>query len=488
MLAKGKTSAGDMTDTTQSIDAAVHEARSDFAPLAQEQRIHALDIVRGFALLGIFVMNVEWFTRPIADLGRGIDPALHGMDYAVSWLVYVLVQGKFWTLFSLLFGMGFAVMLGRAERAGRRFAVPYLRRIAVLFLFGSLHFVLIWTGDILHNYAIAALGLLMIVTRSWKAWLTLLLSLGATGLALRSPAVGAGLFFLVLVGVFMFFLHRGSLARYWKFGVVAYSLPFAAMLAGSLVMSVMPQQATKPTPAEVQKREEAQKKYATRRAEEVRIDSRGGYAEAVVDRANKYVEDLPGSAGLASAALAMFLIGFWYVRSGIVGDLRRHLGLFKRLAAWTLPLGLAMTLLAMWLHVPGFTPGQRPPPSALAANALAMGATLPLSIGYFAAMVCLIHTGIGAKLLSPLRWAGQMALSHYIGASIIGTLFFFGYGLGYWGQVSRPGQMMFVLAVFALQLAFSRLWLSKFRYGPLEWVWRAATYWQWPPLRRSAVR
>lgn len=477
-----------MTETMRSIDAAASEARTDFAPVAQEQRIHALDIVRGFALLGIFVMNVEWFTRPTADLGRGIDPALHGMDYAVSWLVYVLVQGKFWTLFSLLFGMGFAVMLGRAERAGRRFAVPYVRRIVMLFLLGSLHFVLIWTGDILHNYAIAALGLLMIVVRSWKTWLVVLLSLAATGLALRSQAVVPDLIFLALAGVFMFFLHRGSLARYWKFGVTVYSLPFAAMLAGSMVMAAMPQQAAKPTQAEVQKREEAQKKYVARRAEEVRIDSRGSYAEAVVDRAKQYAEDLPGAAGLASLALAMFLIGFWYVRSGIVGDLRRHLGLFKRLAAWALPLGLAMTLGALALHAPTFAPGQGKQPSALAANGLFMWATLPMSLGYFSALVCLIHTGIGSKLLAPLRWAGQMALSNYIGASIIGTLFFFGYGLGYWEQVSRPGQMAFVLVVFALQLVFSRLWLSKFRYGPLEWLWRAVTYWQWPPLRRSALR
>lgn len=476
-----------MNETMQPIDVAASETRADFAPVEQEQRIHALDIVRGFALLGIALMNVEWFTRPMAELGRGIDTSLHGVDHAVSWLVYVLVQGKFWTLFSLLFGMGFAVMLGRAERAGRGFAAPYLRRIIGLFLFGTLHFVLVWTGDILHNYAIAALGLLLIVTGSWKAWLAMLASLAVTGLALRSPAMGAGAFFLVLVGVFMFFLRRGSLARYWKFGVAVYSLPFAAMLFGATMMAVMPAGADKPRPEEAQKRAEGLKKHELRRIEEIRVNSRGSYAEAVSARASQYAEDLPNAAGLASSALAMFLIGFWYVRRGIVGDLRRHLPLFRRLAAWTLPLGLAMTLMALALHPPVFVPGQGRQPSALAGNGLFMWAALPLSIGYFAALVCLVHTRIGAKLLSPLRWAGQMALTNYIGASVIGTLFFFGYGLGYWGQVSRLGQMLFVLVVFALQLAFSKFWLSKFRYGPLEWLWRAITYWKWPPLRRSTL-
>ena len=468
-------------------DVANRASAAALAPVPTSERIHALDIVRGFALIGIFLMNVEWFTRPITFLGSGVDPSLSGIDYAASWGIYTFVQGKFWTLFSLLFGMGFAVMLGRAERAGRGFATPYLRRIIGLFLFGTLHFVLVWTGDILHNYAIAALGLLLIVTGSWKAWLAMLASLAVTGLALRSPAVGTGAFFLVLVGVFMFFLRRGSLARYWKFGVAVYSLPFAAMLFGATMMAVMPAGADKPRPEEAQKRAEGLKKHELRRIEEIRVNSRGSYAEAVSARAGQYAEDLPDAAGLASSALAMFLIGFWYVRSGIVGDLRRHLPLFRRLAAWTLPLGLAMTLVALALHPPAFPPGQTPQPSALAGNGLFMWAALPLSIGYFAALVCLAHTRAGAKLLSPLRWAGQMALTNYIGASIIGTLFFFGYGLGYWGQVSRLGQMLFVLVVFALQLAFSKFWLSKFRYGPLEWLWRAITYWKWPPLRRSTL-
>lgn len=456
------------------------------APVAQGERIQALDVVRGFALLGIFLMNVEWFTRPMADLGRGIDPSSRGTDYLVSWLVYVFVQGKFWTLFSLLFGMGFAVMLERAERAGRGFSSPYLRRLGMLFLFGCLHAVLVWSGDILHNYAIAALGLLLIVTRSWKAWLVSLAVVATAGVVLRAEWAATNATFLVVTGLFMFFLNRGSPGRYWKFGVAAYSLPFAMMLVGAIAMQVMPQRAqSSPTQVEAQQREQGLQKQAQRRAEEIRLNSHGSYIDGVAYRAEQYVyRDLPNAAGLATAALSMFLIGFWFVRAGILGELDKHLPLLRRIAGWTLPLGLVMTLAAVWLHAPTFEPGQGRNPAVMAARGLFMWAGLPLSIGYFAGLVCLLH-GPAGRFLSFLRYAGQMALTNYIGASVVSTLFFSGYGLGYWGQVSRLGQMGFVLAVFGLQLVFSRWWLSKFRYGPLEWLWRGATYWCVPPLRRT---
>lgn len=133
------------------------------APVESGERIHALDVVRGVALVGIFLMNVEFFNRPIADLGEGLPSTLTGIHALAGWLVYSFVQGKFWTMFSLLFGMGFAVMLTRAERAGRAFLAPYLRRIAALAVFGALHYILIWSGDILFSYAVAATGLLIVI-------------------------------------------------------------------------------------------------------------------------------------------------------------------------------------------------------------------------------------------------------------------------------------------------------------------------------------
>src|SRR5690606_13945765 len=130
-----------------------------FAPIDAPRRILALDAIRGFALLGIFLMNVERFTRPMQELGSGIAPGTAGPDHVVAWLVYVFVQGKFTVLLSLLFGMVFAVMSARAADAAT-FNRAYLRRCAVLLLYGVARGVLLWPGDILHSYAVAALFLL----------------------------------------------------------------------------------------------------------------------------------------------------------------------------------------------------------------------------------------------------------------------------------------------------------------------------------------
>ena len=131
-----------------------------FTPVAESQRIEALDVVRGFALLGIFLMNIEWFNRPVESLSEGMPRGLTGLDWLASWFIAYFVQGKFWTIFSLLFGMGFAVMLTRAEQAGREFRKVYLRRVLALAMFGAAHFILLWEGDILFSYAVGALMLM----------------------------------------------------------------------------------------------------------------------------------------------------------------------------------------------------------------------------------------------------------------------------------------------------------------------------------------
>jgi uncharacterized protein len=505
------------------------------APIAAAERIHALDIIRGFALVGIFLMNVEWFTRPLAEFGTGVDIHQQGLSYFASWFIYTFVQGKFWTMFSLLFGMGFAVMLGRAQEGAREFTVPYLRRIAALMAFGIGHYLLVWTGDILHNYAIVALFLLLIVTRSWLGWLATLMSVVAIGngygvqwlaasLGFLALAVGAAWVlrraevdrwykllgvvllavaaavslgptapemamtagFLGVVAILMYVLNRGSLARWWKWALGMFLLPFVIFLGylGAVGLGLAPLPGHGPDAAK--ERAEAIAKSAKNRAEEVRVFSTGSYAESVAWRGESFQKEIAGSAGLGILALPMFMFGFWFVRSGVVGNWRQHLPLFRRLALLGLSAGLALTLGSVFLQ--SSFPRHSPPTlQAGLAQVLFQIGWLPLCIGYVSTMFCLLGTGLGAKLLSPLRHAGRMALTNYLGASIIGTLYFSGYGLGHYMQVSRAGQVLFVAVVFAAQLAFSALWLSRFRYGPMEWLWRAVTYWTLPPMRRGSA-
>jgi uncharacterized protein len=451
-------------------------------PIRATERIHALDIIRGLALVGIFLMNVEWFVRPIADLGSGVDVRQTGWSYVASWMIYTFVQGKFWTMFSLLFGMGFAVMLTRAEARGSEFTTPYVRRLLALFLFGSMHFVLIWTGDILHNYAITALALLLIVTRNWKAWAGIAVSLAVVGLALRTGAVAASLALLAITAPLMVLLNRGPLSRWWQCALGLYLVPCVAGLvfAGALAVKA-PEQ---PTAKEAAQRQEQLAERARARTEEVRVMSSGTWAEATRWRAKEYRDDLPTAPALGIFALPLFMLGVWFVRSGVVERWRDHLPLFRRLLAWCLPIGLGITLASVWL-MPSFD--IRAPRSAtmMAARVLQGAGAGPLCLAYVSAIFLLLSTRTGERILSPLRHAGRMALTNYLGASLAGTWYSYGYGLGHFGQVSRAGQVGFVAIVFGLQLIFSKLWLSQFRYGPMEWLWRAATYWHWPAMRRE---
>ena len=130
------------------------------APTADHDRLPVMDILRGFALLGIFLMNIEFFTRTLQSYSGGVSPS-EGWDHVFGLAIYVAVQGKFWVLFALLFGMGFALMRDRASATGRPFFGMYLRRTLLLALFGALHIAFVWVGDILLAYAITALLLMM---------------------------------------------------------------------------------------------------------------------------------------------------------------------------------------------------------------------------------------------------------------------------------------------------------------------------------------
>src|SRR5687767_12735 len=205
----------------------------DLVPVTATQRIEALDVVRGFALLGIFLMNIEYFNRPLSSLGAGMPRGLTGIDWWASWFVAYFVQGKFWTIFSLLFGMGFAVMLTRAERAGRNFTIVYLRRVIGLALFGAAHFILLWEGDILFSYAVGALMLMVVLYG--KTWPIILGIAVAAGLAFvpgwgNVGAMAAG---LASAGLLAIYLRSGKQVRILRRPLPLFS--FLLLLIGSLL-------------------------------------------------------------------------------------------------------------------------------------------------------------------------------------------------------------------------------------------------------------
>ena len=296
-------------------------------------------------------------------------------------------------------------------------------------------------------------------------------------------AVNAGV--MGLLAVFIYFLNRGSISRYYKFGVALYLIPLVLGLGYLVGTLTVPSMKPNVTVEQQKERDERLVKRAEEIAAEKKLYTSGTYMEAVRHRAKEYSEEMPKMAEGGMLALSLFLIGFWFVRSGVMTNIRDNLAVFRRLFSWALPAGLALTLASVGLHS-SYVPGHGREPTVILSRLLFELGALPLCLGYVSGLVLLMSTQWGARILSPLRHAGRMALTNYLGASLIASLYFFGYGLGHFGQVSRAGQVLFVAVVFGLQLVFSKLWLSYFLYGPMEWLWRAITYWQLPPMRREA--
>lgn len=554
-------------------------AGEPLGPVTAGERIEELDVVRGFALLGIFLMNVEFFNRSQVGIGEGMPPGLTGLDWFASWFIAYFVQGKFWTLFAMLFGMGFAVMLARAERADRKFMAPYLRRILALAVFGALHFIFLWAGDILFSYAVAAGGLLVLLYGKWRRVLIALAVL--VGLAFV-PGLGAAgrvagsLAFIALLALYLrsekkvnlrlarvplfsfIFLILGTVgaiasialwvlpdgpkeprvpvtmisgflliiaflsARYHdpvelrslRLGVAVYALPTLMMIAIGTVRylrppdpddaAVKPVAAAKAGPpapsapsdgkpaadgtagAKTKKQTERAKRLAKQQEQkrnEERVLSRGTYAEAVDMRAREFPERVANDTGFAVISISMFLIGVWFVRSGVMDNAGAHRRLFRNLAWYALPFGLALGLLGSLIatsHTPGVTDD-----GFQLARGLAMLGSLPASLGYLGLVVLALHSNSVFARIRVLAPAGRMALTNYLAQSLISTFVFYGYGAGQWG-LARSWQVVYVAAVFALQVAFSHWWLARYRYGPMEWLWRAFTYRRSPAMRLSS--
>ncbi|MGC1549095.1 MAG: DUF418 domain-containing protein [Rhodanobacter sp.] len=411
-------------------------------PIPLDERIQALDVLRGFALLGIFLMNVDYMVRPLVTGWGGLPANLNGLDFVAAWFIYTFVQGKFWTLFSLLFGMGFAVMMTRAEQAGRDFVRPYLRRSTALLGFGLIHACLIWAGDILVMYALVAFVLLLGFRRLRMNWLWRLALL------------------LYLVPVLNYSV---SLARTYH---ALHSTPAAYV-------------------QKVQEREKEHQKWVDKVAIAEPLLLHGSYAAMSRQRVHDLIDDAGYILVEGPMILGVFLFGVWLIRSGRMVRPQAHLPFFRRMLRWTLPPGILLALFSAWCGT-SFIPGLDTPLGQIGLILMHIASML-LCLSYLSALMLWLQYPGGARVLAWLAPAGRMALTNYLLQSLISTWLFYGYGLGLAVHFSRAWQVVYVLVFYALQLLLSRWWLSRYRYGPMEWLWRYLTYLRRPPMRILAA-
>ena len=178
----------------------------------------------------------------------------------------------------------------------------------------------------------------------------------------------------------------------------------------------------------------------------------------------------------------MFLLGTWFVRSGVMENAAAHLPFFRKLAVYGLPIGIGIGLLGSLINM-SHTPGDRYDGRGIAFGLSTIG-NLPACLGYVGMVVLMLHSNTVFSSIRVLGPLGRMALTNYLTQSLICAIYFYGYALGHWGM-PRARQVLFVLVVYAAQIAFSHWWLSKFRYGPMEWLWRGFTYGHLPQFRRA---
>lgn len=411
-------------------------------PVARRERIAVLDILRGFALFGILTVNMYLFSRPIQALYQGIG--LDGRpahEQAADWLVAFFSTGKFYTLFSFLFGLGFILFIDRARAKGQPAAPLFARRLLALLAFGLVHAFFVWIGDILTFYALLGFVLLLF------AW-----------------------------------VKRPRTLLIWAGAIWVLSLLISTAFLGLMAVAAVVPEARAPMEAGLAaERAVAEAEYA--RALEVY--GTGNFLEVTGQRAHEITSTWLFSAAMAPSILMMFLVGAYFGRREIFQNVDAHLPLFRRLLTWGLIIGLpanAIYASLIWSD-PYTTDGLVAIMGAFVAGLIGQPA---LSMAYMSAIVLLTRREPWGQRLSVLAPVGQMALTNYLLQSLLCTLIFYGYGLGLFGQFSTVAGLVLAAAIFFLvQIPLSHWWLARFRYGPAEWLWRTLTYLRPQPMHRE---
>ncbi|MEM7627479.1 MAG: DUF418 domain-containing protein [Planctomycetota bacterium] len=404
-------------------------------PTRGDERIEAIDALRGVALLGILLMNIRAFTMVMAAyMNPTVVGPLTGADRVVWWITSVLADQKFMALFSMLFGAGVVLMYEHRDAAGRPTAGLHYRRMAGLLVIGVVHAYGLWYGDVLVIYALCGLWLFLLRRRG--PWLLL-------GLGFGFLLIGSG--FNLLFGVTIPLLPAEDQAE-----ILTFLTPDAETLAAE---------------AEAH---------------------RGGWWAQMSYRV---------PAALEMHTFFFLIWGVW--RAGgmmLIGMALLKFNVLRGTASRKTYAALIIGggAVGLFLIVTGML--RYPAEQRGTAEAMFLGSlwnywgSVPLAVAYAAGVMLACKNGT-PRWLRPVAAVGRTALTNYLGQTVICTLIFYGtvHSLGLFGRVGWSVQMLVVAGVWAVQLTAATWWLKRFRMGPMEWVWRWASYGTRPVLRRNSA-
>ncbi|EZH65147.1 hypothetical protein DH09_15990 [Bacillaceae bacterium JMAK1] len=392
--------------------------------IAEQDRIHTLDIIRGIAILGIAMANMMHF-KTLADLdmmtmieGRGLPEAT--LDALSSLFITFFVEGKFYPMFSLLFGLGFYIFYSRTLEKDLNANRLFSRRLTFLIIIGLLHQFLFWHGDILFTYGVTGFLLLLFISRQPKTillWATFMLAISSFFYAILTAGAG-----------FVFGLGEGALASKYQVG--------------------------------------------SDQANEVMAN--GNYFEILLHRLPESFLMIFNVFMVIPTILPLFLLGLYFGKTGMFHNVEEHVGKWKKICIHTAWSGILFSVLTTAL-IHDFFP--IPPGVGYGLGTGIRMFTGPILMLFFvSAFVLLLRKESRQAMLKPIAAVGRMALTNYLMQTLIFVFIFHGYGLGLFNQVGSFIGLVISVSVFGLQILFSTLYLKKFKQGPMETLWRKWTY------------
>jgi len=403
---------------------------STILPVQADERKITLDVLRGFAVLGILVMNIQNFAMiPAAYLNPMAYGDMNGLNKIVWLLSHFFTDLKFMGLFSVLFGAGIILITLRIEQNEQNSASIYYRRTFLLLIFGAIHGYLLWSGDILFSYA--------------------------------------------LCGLVLFLFRKASPKKLLIWGLIVLSVASVLYLLSGFSMPMWPPESLKETMQSWQPHAD----YYAKQIEALR----GGFAEQLTYRIPEtlkfqtflflfYIGWRAG--GLMLIGMALYKWGI--LTAGFPNRFYRNMALIGFIAGGSIiAFGISENFAVGWtLEFSMFFGMQYNYWGSLGMIAFYIGVIM---------LVC--KAGIFPVITKSLAAVGRMAFSNYIIQTIICTFIFYGHGLALFGEVERSGQILIVFGVWLLQMVISPVWLKYFRYGPLEWLWRSLTYMKIQPMK-----
>lgn len=408
------------------------QTNNRIAPIQAKERFVILDALRGFALLGICLANFPEFslyTFQPAEVTAAMPSA--AIDRVVRFIQYLFIDGKFYTIFSILFGIGFSIIIANAERKGANGFKIFYRRMSVLALIGFLHLMLLWSGDILLLYAIA--GMLLPLFRRLSDRMLLAVS---------------ALFIFVPVLI------------EWSAGMAQISL---SAWASDLQWHYCAKYGITEENFGVWLRDA--RSYA------------GVFQFLIQGAFERMWEFLEGHRLLK--VMGLFLLGLYIGRNRIYAGLACHRKEIGRTGTISLLVGLPLSVVYAWDSVSGHPFGDT------VASLLYAVSVVPMGISYMAGMAWLFMKYETSGMWRYIAAPGRMALTNYIGQSLIGILLFYGIGFGWGASVGLGTTELIACGVFVVELLCSLAWLRYFRYGPLEWIWRMLTYGEYLKIKKE---